>query len=192
MPEESPHSAFTLVEILVVLTVISLLVLLASPVMRGMIAGADNASCSANLRAIGVAALQMAQENNNVFPSIPGRPEPLAFGSTLGVSGFGDAFTDYGVTADTLRCPADVKGQNYFANRGSSYIWLAFIDGENILSPRIEMPIGRIPLPFNRYPLVSEFNLLHRGRMNFLFGDGRVEGFTSEGIRKQVLQIMQQ
>ena len=52
----------------------------------------------------------------------------------------------YGVTQEILKCPADIKGPNWFAKRattidgktyGTSYQWRPIVDEENTLSPKI-------------------------------------------------------
>jgi len=71
-------SGMTLVEILIVITIIGVLVALGmSGVTRG-IASANRAKCLGNLKQIGAAAEQYTQDNNNTFPPIDFWPNLLS------------------------------------------------------------------------------------------------------------------
>ena len=73
-PADAPasrRSAFTLVELLVVIGIIALLVSILLPTLHKAKEAANTAACLANLRAIGQGMLMYAQENNN---SIVGSP----------------------------------------------------------------------------------------------------------------------
>ena len=64
-----PLSAFTLVELLVVIAIIALLAALAIPAIGGAIKRSNAAKCMANLKQIGVAYRNYAVENNRLIPS---------------------------------------------------------------------------------------------------------------------------
>jgi prepilin-type N-terminal cleavage/methylation domain-containing protein len=65
-----PLSAFTLVELLVVIAIIALLAALAIPAIGGAIKRSNASKCMANLKQIGVAYRNYAQDNNNrLIPS---------------------------------------------------------------------------------------------------------------------------
>lgn len=191
-PNKFQTSAFTLIELIMVIALISLLAILFSPALNHLISDADRTVCATNLQQIGTAALQKAQDNNNIFPEIEGDPADPVYDAAP-VINFADAFVDYGITPSTLRCPADAKKQNLFSSKGSSYQWLSFIDGENMINPKIQLPSGDLYLPLSRFPIVSEFHLIHRGgRMNILFADGRVMSFSNAGILSAINEAIEQ
>jgi len=70
MPSENRANrrAFTLVELLVVIGVISILAVMLFPVMTQMQSRSKNAACQQNLRKIGQGILQYAWENDGHFP----------------------------------------------------------------------------------------------------------------------------
>ena len=62
------RAGFTLVELLVVIGIIAILIAVTLPIYGSVIAHAKIARCSTNLRAIGVAMLAFAGDNNDNFP----------------------------------------------------------------------------------------------------------------------------
>lgn len=63
-----PSQGFTLVEILVVITIILVLAGVITPVGKGMMARSRTINCSKNLRQIGTATMLYAAENNMTLP----------------------------------------------------------------------------------------------------------------------------
>mgnify|MGYP005855348965 CR=1 FL=1 len=80
------RSAFTLVELLVVIGIIALLIAILLPALQSARAHALRISCAANMRSIGQAAMAYAQDHNNLIPrdytpgwhGNPTKPSPLA------------------------------------------------------------------------------------------------------------------
>ena len=62
------NRAFTLVELLVVISIIGLLAGLAVPAINGALKKAKSGACLSNLRQIGIATLAYAAENSSIFP----------------------------------------------------------------------------------------------------------------------------
>jgi len=81
-----PDSAFTLVELLVVIGVLSLLSVLAFPGLRQAFVMGDRGRDISNLRQIGTALLAYAGDNQNYFPAAAGR---LTWGQTSPTTGAG-------------------------------------------------------------------------------------------------------
>ena len=71
----SRHSAFTLVELLVVIGVIALLMGILMPALNKARAVARSASCRANLHSIALAFRMYLDDNQNVMPPAAGHPD---------------------------------------------------------------------------------------------------------------------
>jgi hypothetical protein len=83
-----PHlkAAFTLVELLVAISIASLLAVLAFPSLRQAIVFGERGRDISNLRQIGTALHSFAADNNNSFPAAAGR---LTWGQTSPITGVG-------------------------------------------------------------------------------------------------------
>ncbi len=92
---------FTMIELLIVITIIGILASLLTPTIQSSLDHAKAAKCLGNLHQIGMAVQSYIADpvNNNQFPHFfdtnEGKLEPLA------------DLSSYGVTPNTLSCPAD-------------------------------------------------------------------------------------
>jgi prepilin-type processing-associated H-X9-DG protein len=174
---------------------ISLIVLLAGliyPTMDGTKKQAEMVVCASNLRQIGLAVMQKVQDNGGVYPLIEGYPSSPIYQPEDGAQSLVETLAPYGITERSLRCPSDVKKDNYFSQNGSSYEWFSFIDGENAVNPRIYLPEGTLVLPPMRFPIAADYELVHsRNRMNILFADGHVDPYTGPGVREDIKKALQ-
>ena len=166
---------FTLIELMVVLVIIALLAGLAYPALQNAILNAKSTKCAGNLRAIGGAIIQAASDNNNQYPEIAqAASNPYPAGSDA--KNLIDTLSPYGLTPDALKCPVDMGGSpSAYAQYGSSYEWNPAFDDEVTVTPIIYWN-GTTTIPVNsgRVRLCTDFNAIHSGRMNILYGDGHV------------------
>ena len=92
---------FSMIELLIVITIIGILASLLTPTIQSSLDHAKAAKCLGNLHQIGMAVQSYIADpvNNNQFPHFfdtnEGKLEPLA------------DLSSYGVTPNTLSCPAD-------------------------------------------------------------------------------------
>jgi prepilin-type processing-associated H-X9-DG protein/prepilin-type N-terminal cleavage/methylation domain-containing protein len=175
--------AFTLVELLVVVAIISLLAGLGMPAYTQMMQRAQSIKCATNLRAIGIAVTQAVADNNNQYPEInqtaPPLPYPVA-GSPPGTpvpGGLVAVLGAYGVTTNMIQCPVDMQNgaTSNFQQYGSSYTWNPATDDEVVTSPLLYFRPGvAIPIHSSRVRLAFDFTPVHKGKANVLYGDGHV------------------
>jgi len=136
-----PHSrrggasirAFTLIELLVVIAVIAILAALLFPVFATVREKARQATCASNLRQLGMAFAQYAQDNDEQMPGLTdGRPGAGAAGGWMFFRVFGDnavapvfdpsqgSLYPYVKAKAVFVCPDDAKGRaaglSYAAN----------------------------------------------------------------------------
>ena len=184
------RAAFTLLELLVVIAIIGILSSLLFPQVGKFQSRAQSVVCMNNLRQIGIGVLSYVGEHDNTYPIIEPNPDSPVYDP--------DSETDvtakpiyielepYGVTQQVLKCPTDLKGHNYFAERtttidgnsyGTSYQWRVLVDDENMAAPKIyggRRGAGvRIVKP-SRVTICTDFLGIHSGKMNRLYADGHV------------------
>jgi len=167
---------FTLVELLVVIVILALMAALAYPGLQNSISKARSTQCASNLRVIGLAVMQAASDNDNQYPEISqAATDPYPSGS--GAKNLYDTLSPYGVTKATLRCPVDAAlgPASAYQMYGSSYEWNPSFDDEVTVTPIIYWSATvSIPVNSSHVRLCTDFNALHSGRMNILYGDGHV------------------
>ncbi len=186
------RNAFTLLELLMTISLIALLAGLIFPALETLRKQVASTTCASNLRQIGLAVLQKVQDNGNIYPLVEGDPSDPVYSPQDAAQSLMDTLKPYGITSMVLRCPADVKGKNVFGVKGSSYEWFSFIDGERAVSAKIYLPEGTLVLPLMRFPLAADFELVHsRNSMNILFADGHVDSYTGLGVREDIKQALQ-
>jgi prepilin-type N-terminal cleavage/methylation domain-containing protein len=69
MISPSRRSAFTLVELLVVIAIIAILAALSIPAVSGVLKRGQSSACLSNLRQIGIATIAYAMDNDMVLPA---------------------------------------------------------------------------------------------------------------------------
>jgi prepilin-type processing-associated H-X9-DG protein/prepilin-type N-terminal cleavage/methylation domain-containing protein len=168
--------AFTLVELLVVMAIIALLLGLTLPSFQRAILSAQSTRCAGNLRAIGIAVSQAASDNDNEYPAISqAATSPYPPGSDA--KDLYDTLSPYGITSNLLECPTDLQSGSgsAFKQYGSSYEWNPAFDDEVTVTPILYFsPTVQVPVNNSRVHLCFDFNPVHNGRPNYLYGDGHV------------------
>ncbi len=183
-------AGFTLVELIVVIAIIGLLSSMLLPEVGKFQSRAQSVACVNNLRQIGVGVLSYVGEHDNTYPIIEPNPESPVYDpakiADLTAEPIYTELEPYGVTQQILKCPTDIKGHNYFAERaqiidgkayGTSYQWRVIVDDENTLAPKIyggRRGAGvRVAKP-SRVAICTDFEAIHSRKMNALFADGHV------------------
>jgi prepilin-type N-terminal cleavage/methylation domain-containing protein/prepilin-type processing-associated H-X9-DG protein len=176
----APSRGFSLVELLCVITIISVLASMLSPALRRMKLSAQSVACASNLRQIGIAVNLYVADHDNTYPYIETDPSlGNLYPEDVQAKPMLETLQPYGVTEKTLECPSDLAdpNANYFAKKGTSYEWRPILDGESRVNPVMFGRRGAVNVSPARIRQVIDFTAIHNGRMNALYGDGHVRSF---------------
>jgi len=163
-------NAFTLVELLVVITVIALLMGILIPVLNKARASAVSTACQANLRSIAYAFVMYLDDNRDIMPEavimpIEGVDKPAIM----------DFLMRYLSEPKVFKCPADTK-DHYYDDCGTSYGYNAFLGGTTVdrslfarmtRSKAVNIHVMRDLGPFHGKEGKA-------GSFNYLYADGHV------------------
>lgn len=154
------YRGFTLMELLIVLTVIAVLAGIGIPLGRSMVAKSREAACLNQLRLLGVALEGYLQDHNRILP-----------GMAMGRSSKSDdtpvletVLLPYVESADAFKCPHDTRE---FEKSGSSYFWNHLQSG----LPVSEVAFFGIKDRPDKIPLISDKEAWHPSGTNFLYAD---------------------
>jgi prepilin-type N-terminal cleavage/methylation domain-containing protein/prepilin-type processing-associated H-X9-DG protein len=163
--------AFTLVELLVALSIIAILAALLLPALgRGKESGRV-AACQSNLHQIGLALQLYVDENRNIMPTmydlpLTNAPTNLPTIDVVLAAQLG--------SRNILRCPSDQA--RIFEQTGSSYSWNNLVNGQNADRLRVlnlSLTTTRIPLVFDKQGFHAALGSRHA--VNYLYADGHIK-----------------
>jgi prepilin-type processing-associated H-X9-DG protein len=164
-----------------VIVVIAVLASMLLPAIGKMTERANNTKCQNNLKQLATAAHSWASDHENVFPVIEFDPENPAYEAQQNALPLNEAFKSYGINAENLKCAADVRGPNWFAKKGYSYMWQPQVAGEETVSVTIFRGRNPVEVPLSRVVLASDFESVHfpdqtgaAKRRNVVYADGHV------------------
>jgi len=178
--------AFSLVELLVVISIVAILIGILLPSLSAVRMAARRTACSSNLRQIGIALASYEEDFQQLMPVARYMPDPF-------ITAFPDdpslpqALDNYmPVNSGVYHCPGDDK---VHARSGSSYTYNTSLGGRTIdqvwLVRRMGFQRTQVPVAYDadghtfalqggEYITVGFF---HR-RRNLLFADGHVGDFV--------------
>jgi len=170
---------FTLVELLVVMSVIALLAALLVPVTNSVRGRARQMQCFSNLSQLGKAVNLYADAQENWYPcaSIMPSTEPPG-----GLPRIRDLLGRY-ASAGIFECPDDRRIDpaypfpTYFEGEGSSYEWAEIVN-----NLKVGQPVQYAPFDLKDIPILRDYEPFHRrggGKLgvNGVFHDSHVEAF---------------
>ena len=195
---DQQRGAFTILELLVVISVITLLAGLLLPALKNARESAKRSSCVSNMRQIYYSVNLYVNENNGLLPPVygPGSPYSEMWMSRL---------ESYGVNAKVLFCPSDpnfISGAsptNSNHTKTRSYIWnfiseLASSVGQSADLWKIENANQTILMGEKQSKCADHYLSIpaedpairleekrHKNVSNYLFVDGHVEALPPGG-----------
>jgi prepilin-type N-terminal cleavage/methylation domain-containing protein/prepilin-type processing-associated H-X9-DG protein len=163
--------AFTLVELLVTMSIIALLAALLLPTLgRGKESGRV-AACQSNLHQIGVALQLYVDDNKNIMPIMYDYKTNQAATNQTNIN---VVLAPQLGSTNVLRCPSD--NQQIFQQTGSSYSWNNLVNGQNADQLRVmtlTLPMTRIPLVLDKQGFHAILGSNHA--VNYLYADGHIK-----------------
>ena len=160
--------AFTLIELLITITLIAALVSVAIPATDRIIHKSRATHCMGNLRNLGVALQLYLNDHANMMPTLVTARESkeskeLAIDNTL---------DEYIEDERVFCCKADSR--RLWETTGTSYLWNNLLNGQDITTLNF---FGFIKSG-NRIPVMSDKESWHKYRdvqVNILYADGHVD-----------------
>jgi len=167
-------SAFTLVEMLVVLAIIAILAGLLLPAISKAKANGQGTACLSNLRQIGIALQMYVGDNNNRMPVMYDKVISTNLPPTNVVATVDVVLKSYLGTTNILRCPSD--RDLVFEQTGSSYTWNSLLNGQDASALKLfGMDFGS-----HQIPVFFDKEKFHAARgagkeVNYLYADGHIK-----------------
>jgi prepilin-type processing-associated H-X9-DG protein len=150
---------FTLVELLVIISIIGILSGLSIPAYNAARKRAHISNCLNNLKQIGICIHQYAVDYSDFLPACE------RFSSAVDVPTIWNVLSRYG-NRDIFRCPSDRKD---YLTYSTSYEWNSFVNGQKL--DRNLFVVGTVAIIA---PLCGDANDYHKGSRNYLYSDGHV------------------
>lgn len=175
--------AFTLVELLVVISIIGILASLLLPVIAKGKAGAQATQCLSNLRQLGVGLQLFVDQNNQRMPTMYDRPVATNPFMTNFPTSPDRVLSNFVGAAQVWKCPSDDK--QLFLQTGSSYAWNVLVNGQ----AEDRFRIFSINFKSHQVPLFFDKESFHRARgedkaVNYLYADGHIKNLLAvEGVK---------
>jgi prepilin-type N-terminal cleavage/methylation domain-containing protein/prepilin-type processing-associated H-X9-DG protein len=132
--------AFTLVELLVVISILGLLMAMLLPAVQAARSAARRAQCANNLRQIGLAVQQYADVHHGAFPATKHNEESVSWIVTL---------APFMENVDDIRlCPEDYERLEFSTARTTSYAMNGFLQDPYVAYPNlprgVSAPLGMV------------------------------------------------
>lgn len=162
--------AFTLIELVVVMAVISLLAALLLPALGRAKESGRGTVCLSNLHQIGIALQLYVQDNHNRLPFMNDK----SLKTTNLYPAPDVVLSNYLGNLNVLRCPSDK--QHVFELTGSSYSWNSLLNGQDadhLSAMGLKFETHQIPLMFDKDKFHAGRGL--RKELNFLYADGHLK-----------------
>ena len=178
-----------MVELLCVMAIIAALVTLSLPAYSNYRDKMDGTKCSTNLRNIGVALHSCVGQNDGVYPEIEPDPAHPIYPPDSQAKGLLETLMPFGLTQDAVKCPADLRTFNWYAQRFSSYEWAPYVDDEQQAAPQIFTRRGQFSVPLSRLIVCFDTERVHglksdfRSKKNYLYADGHVKPYWETAPR---------
>jgi prepilin-type N-terminal cleavage/methylation domain-containing protein/prepilin-type processing-associated H-X9-DG protein len=175
--------AFTLVELLVVISIIALLAALLLPALGRAKESARATVCLSNLHQVGLALQMYVSDNNNKLPVMRDVSTDPVVAATNTFPAIHKVLAPQLGNTNALRCPSDLP--QLFERTSSSYSWNSLLNGEDA----DHLVILNIHFNPHEIPVVFDKEDFHKARgadkaVNYLYADGHIKNLlTIEGSK---------
>ncbi len=165
---------FTLVELMVVISIIVLLVSIVMPSLNRARDIGRNGVCLTNLHGIGRAFQMYLNESNEILPKAASMPseEPDTPGINI-------LFKPYADSEEIFHCPGDRDDPTYFVREGTSYEYLLGALYEVDPAPTFEknflMDMVNKKISLAKIQVMYDFDKKFHGWTNILYADWHVD-----------------
>ena len=171
LKEHGKQKAFTLVELLVIISIIALLLGILLPVLSKARALGLRAVCRSNLHSIGLAFRMYLDDNSNVMPPAAVLPSE----ADKNRRPITDFLLPYLHELKTFKCPGDIVNK-YYISKGSSYEYNYRLGGKPVSKSRFVQRHGEKE---SNIEVMYDLDAFHgrRGKpevFNYLYADGHV------------------
>lgn len=167
MTKRLDRSGFTLLEMLVVISILGLVVAIAVPATRQIRANAKSTQCIAKLRGIGIGLSNYFYDHGTTFPELVTARES----KNEDVPAMDTVLLPYVKDEFVFECPSDHEG--FFEKTGSSYFWNSLINGQQLGN----MDLLGVVKAETGIPVASDKENFHEDAndgVNILYADGHV------------------
>jgi len=157
-------SAFTIIELLVVIVVIAILASLAFPIYGRVAERGRAAACIFNLSQLGIAVNLYLGEHNATMPNLVA----ARTSTSQNVPAIDNSLNAYTSGTAVFACPSDTQG--LAAATGTSYYWNSALDNQPVANLKF-MTVGVLA----NIPVLSDKEGFHpytQNKVNILYGDG--------------------
>jgi len=163
------RQAFTLVELLIVVSIIGLLLGMVLPSLQRAKQIAARTVCATNLHAVAVGFRMYLDDSNDIMPVAAAMPS-LKLNDEPRIA---DVLAPHLGHPETLRCPADTE-QNFYESEGSSYEYSTMLGGRKVGEGFMSRHFGE-----SKTPVMYDYEPFHgpagtSGSANYLFADMHV------------------
>ncbi len=167
---EKPASGFSIIEMLVVISIIAIIGALLMPGIRRAIMDSTKTSCMNNLKQISVALNSYLPQNNFHLPHCTMRPSNPPIGEE-GLPSIRGTIITYAQDPQIFLCPDD-PSEKWFKQEGLSYEWASVVNGRNVSAKIANVKVVK-------FIIMYDYDNFHgdsddEGAKNFLFVDGHV------------------
>jgi prepilin-type N-terminal cleavage/methylation domain-containing protein/prepilin-type processing-associated H-X9-DG protein len=171
--------AFTLVELLVVISIIAMLMGILLPAFSKVRAAGTRIVCKSNLRNLALGFRMYLDGNANVMPpaaQLPSLEDPAEPASREPITEF---VLPYVSEPEIFKCPAD-RGQRYFLSEGTSYEYNHRLGGRRVSDTFMAERYGErnVHVMFDYEPFHGEPG--RPGAKNYLYADGHIGDLTRQ------------
>jgi prepilin-type N-terminal cleavage/methylation domain-containing protein/prepilin-type processing-associated H-X9-DG protein len=157
--------AFTLVELLVCITIIAVLTGISVPVYNRVVQAARATGCVSNLRQLGAAIDLYANDHNHTLPTLQAGRSSL----TQDIPVIDNTLSVYAANPAVFGCPAD--NAHLLQTTGTSYYWNVAVNGQSLAA----LHFLALSTQASHIPLLADKQAFHpytQNKVNILYADG--------------------